>query len=56
LTSAVIAESPDCPRLDALTADFVYDRLQFSQDRLTAGYSKAAPEEWAERAQGPGGG
>lgn len=50
--AVVIAESPDYPRFEELTADFVYARLQCSRDELETGYPKAALQDWANRAQG----
>lgn len=50
--AVVVAEAPDYPRFDELTADFVYARLQCSRDELETGYPEAALKAWAAQAHG----
>lgn len=49
--AVVVAEAPDYPRFEQLTADFVYARLQCSRDELETGYTEPALQNWADRAR-----
>ncbi|MES1203511.1 MAG: DUF72 domain-containing protein [Pseudomonadota bacterium] len=47
----VLAESEDYPMIADATADFVYLRLQQSQEKYADGYAPAALKAWAARAK-----
>ena len=47
----VFADHADYPEIADLTADFVYARLQQSQEKETTGYSAAALDHWADVAR-----
>ena len=49
--AVVLADSPKYPLLADTTADFVYMRLQRTEDRVATGYTARALKQWAERAQ-----
>ena len=49
--AVVYADSDDYPAIADVTADFVYARLQRSQEKETAGYPKAELDQWAGRAK-----
>lgn len=48
----VLADSDDHPLIADPTADFLYLRLQKSQEKFADGYAPAALKLWARRAQG----
>ena len=47
----VYADHDEYPEIADLTADFVYARLQRSQDEIATGYDDAALDEWARVAR-----
>ena len=47
----VLADSPKYPLLADATADFVYMRLQRTEERVATGYTTRALKQWAERAK-----
>jgi len=47
----VLADSPKYPMIADVTADFVYMRLQRTEERVTTGYTSRALKQWAARAQ-----
>ena len=49
--ATVFTDSEEHPSFADLTTDFVYARLMRSQAHLTAGYSDAELQRWAERAR-----
>lgn len=49
--AVVYAHSDDYPAIADVTADFVYARLQKSQERIATGYSPADLDLWAARAK-----
>ncbi|MFL6690964.1 MAG: DUF72 domain-containing protein [Alphaproteobacteria bacterium] len=46
-----LADSAKYPLIADATADFVYMRLQRTEDRVATGYTSRALKQWAERAQ-----
>jgi uncharacterized protein YecE (DUF72 family) len=49
--ATVLADSPKYPLLADVTADFVYMRLQRTEERVATGYTSRALKEWTERAK-----
>jgi uncharacterized protein YecE (DUF72 family) len=49
--AVVYADSDEHPAIADLTADFVYARLQRTQEDIDAGYAAADLDRWAERAR-----
>jgi len=49
--SIVLADSEKYPLIGDATADFVYMRLQRTEERVATGYTSRALKQWAERAQ-----
>jgi uncharacterized protein YecE (DUF72 family) len=49
--AVVYADSVDYPAIADVTSDFVYARLQRSQEKFETGYPPAEIEEWAKRAK-----
>ncbi len=49
--AVVVADSEDYPVIGDVTADFVYARLQRSQETIATGYSVADLDGWAARAK-----
>jgi uncharacterized protein YecE (DUF72 family) len=47
----VLADSQKYPLIADVTADFVYMRLQRTEERVATGYTSRALKQWAERAQ-----
>ena len=47
----VLADSTKYPLIADTTADFVYMRLQRTEERVATGYTSRALKQWAERAQ-----
>ena len=47
----VLADSAKYPLIADATADFVYMRLQRTEERVATGYTSRALKQWAERAQ-----
>ncbi|HSC17456.1 MAG TPA: DUF72 domain-containing protein [Rhizomicrobium sp.] len=47
----VLADSPKYPMIADATADFIYMRLQRTEERVATGYTSRALKQWAERAQ-----
>lgn len=48
----VFADKAGYPTIDEITADFAYARLQSAEEEIATGYSAAALDDWAKRAQG----
>ena len=49
--AVVMAHSDDYPAIADVTADFVYARLQTSEERIATGYSETDLDAWAKRAK-----
>jgi uncharacterized protein YecE (DUF72 family) len=49
--AVVYADSDDYPAIADVTADFVYARLQRSEEKQATGYPPADLDAWAERAR-----
>jgi uncharacterized protein YecE (DUF72 family) len=49
--AVVYADSDDYPAMADVTADFVYARLQRSEEDIPTGYAPKSISEWAERAK-----
>jgi uncharacterized protein YecE (DUF72 family) len=49
--ATVLADSPKYPLLADVTADFVYMRLQRTEERVETGYTTRALRQWTERAK-----
>jgi uncharacterized protein YecE (DUF72 family) len=49
--AVVYADSDDYPAIADVTADFVYARLQRSEEDVATGYAPKAITEWADRAK-----
>ena len=49
--AVVYADSDDYPAIADVTSDFIYARLQRSQEKEMAGYPKAELDAWAKRAK-----
>lgn len=49
--AVVYADSDEYPAIADVTADFVYARLQKTQDKIKTGYSPADLDRWAERSR-----
>jgi uncharacterized protein YecE (DUF72 family) len=49
--AVVYADSDDYPAIADVTADFVYARLQRSEEDIATGYAPKALAEWADRAK-----
>ncbi|HEX3945888.1 MAG TPA: DUF72 domain-containing protein [Rhizomicrobium sp.] len=49
--ATVLADSPKYPLLADVTADFVYMRLQRTEERVATGYTSRALKQWTERAK-----
>ncbi|HEX3651538.1 MAG TPA: DUF72 domain-containing protein [Rhizomicrobium sp.] len=47
----VLSDSPKYPLLADATADFVYMRLQRTEERVATGYTTRALQQWGERAK-----
>lgn len=52
----VIGDHPEYPQIADLTADFAYVRVMRAEEERKAGYTDAALDEWARRAQSWGDG
>ena len=49
--AVVMAHSDDYPAIADVTADFVYARLQKSEEQIATGYSESDLDAWAKRAK-----